>query len=78
MMLKILQLFTVIIFALIFIMGAGILFFADEKMTAFVMFGSFILPAWMLSITAAFLGKPITEAAAGLRVKLEAGKSVVK
>jgi hypothetical protein len=70
-MLKILQVFTVVIFALIFIIGILVLVFAPYQMPTLIQFGGYILPAWLFSITAAFLGKPITEAAAGLRAKLE-------
>lgn len=74
MMLKILQLFTVILFALIVGFGVGIILAAPDRFGVYSEFVGLILPAWLTSITAALLGKPITEAASGIKAKLAGDK----
>jgi hypothetical protein len=73
-MLKILQVSTVIIFAAMIVFGAGIVIAAPDRIGAYGQLVGFVLPDWLTSITAALLGRPITDAAAGLRAKLEAAK----
>lgn len=71
-MLKLLQIVTVIIFAVMVLFGGALVIFATDKVPAFIQFAGYIMPVWLLSITSALLGKPITEAAEGLKAKLSA------
>lgn len=69
MMLKILQASTVGIFVLITVAGVLILFFANDKLDGYLSLVGYLAPLFIAEVIPAFLGKPLKEYVATLKLK---------